>query len=142
MRGPRRDDLPEKRLLCATCHWSRGTGVASLLPDLAASNSVASREPTSLLRVVLRGTQSVATDSAPTGPALPAFGWQLSDAEVAAVLTCIRNSWGHAAPAVGERSVRNARAWLTARNDEERATPWVGAARRRNRQRLSQVRQE
>ena len=60
--------------MCATCHRSDGTGVASLFPDLAASNSVASREPTSVLRVVLRGTQSVATDSAPTGPALPAFG--------------------------------------------------------------------
>jgi mono/diheme cytochrome c family protein len=103
--------------VCAACHKSDGTGVANLFPNLAASSSVASREPTSLIRVVLRGTQSVSTADAPTGPAMPAFGWQLSDAEVAAVLTYIRNSWGHGAARVTERNVRNARARLTARND-------------------------
>jgi mono/diheme cytochrome c family protein len=103
--------------LSSACHKPDGTGVANLFPNLAASNSVASREPTSLIRVVLRGTQSVSTPSAPTGPTMPAYGWQLSDAEVAAVLTYIRNSWGHAAAAVTEHNVRNARARLTARND-------------------------
>lgn len=103
--------------LCSACHKLDGSGVTNLFPNLAASTSVASREPTSLIRVVLRGTQSVSTASAPTGPTMPAFGWQLSDAEVAAVLTYIRNSWGHAAAPVTERNVRTARARLTARND-------------------------
>ena len=77
--------------LCAACHKLDGTGVANL-PNLAASSAAASREPTSLIRVVLRGTQSVSTTTAPTGPSMPAFGWQLGDAEVAALLTFIRNS--------------------------------------------------
>ncbi|MBV9431573.1 MAG: c-type cytochrome [Hyphomicrobiales bacterium] len=105
------------RDLCAACHKLDGTGVATLFPNLAASSSVASREPTSLIRVVLRGGQSVSTSVAPTGPRMPAFGWQLNDAELAALLTYIRNSWGHAAMPVTERTVRNARSRLAARND-------------------------
>jgi mono/diheme cytochrome c family protein len=66
-----------------------------------------------MLRVVIRGAQSVATRDEPTGPAMPAFGWQLSDVQVAAVTTYIRNSWGHAAPAVTAAEVRNARTSLT-----------------------------
>jgi mono/diheme cytochrome c family protein len=40
---------------------------------------------------------------------MPAFGWQLSDAQIAAVATCVRNSWGHAAPATAAREVHKAR---------------------------------
>ena len=103
--------------LCAACHRQDGTGVAHLIPNLAASSSVASREPTSLLRVVIRGAQSVATQSEPTGPAMPAYGWQLTDDQVAAVTTYLRNSWGHAAAPVGAGDVHKARRELEARND-------------------------
>jgi mono/diheme cytochrome c family protein len=95
--------------LCSACHKGDGTGVSYLIPNLAASNSVASREPTSIIRVVLRGAPSVATDAEPTGPAMPGFGRDLSDAEVAAVATYVRNSWGHAASAVTEGEVSSAR---------------------------------
>jgi mono/diheme cytochrome c family protein len=43
---------------------------------------------------------------------MPAFGWQLNDAQVAAVTTYIRNTWTHAAPAVSERDVRSTRQTL------------------------------
>jgi mono/diheme cytochrome c family protein len=59
--------------------------------------------------VVIHGAQSVATAHEPTGPAMPAFGWQLSDAQIAAVATYIRNSWGHAAPAIEASAVQKAR---------------------------------
>jgi mono/diheme cytochrome c family protein len=95
--------------LCSACHKGDGTGVSYLIPNLAASNSVASREPTSIIRVVLRGAPSVATDAEPTGPAMPGFGRDLSDTEVAAVATYVRNSWGHAASAVTEGEVSSAR---------------------------------
>jgi mono/diheme cytochrome c family protein len=97
---------------CAACHKADGTGVPYLIPDLAASSSAASREPTTLLRVVINGAQSVATKEEPTGPAMPAFGWQLTDAQMAAVATYIRNSWGHAAPAVSAADVHGARSSL------------------------------
>jgi mono/diheme cytochrome c family protein len=60
--------------------------------------------------------QSVATDREPTGPAMPAFGWQLNDAQVAALATYVRNHWGKA-PAVSEGDVRKERASLAARTD-------------------------
>jgi len=103
--------------LCSACHRGDGRGVAYLIPDLAISSAVASREPTTLIRVVLRGAQTVATQEEPTAPAMPSFGWQLTDLQVAAVATYIRNSWDHAAPAVTQGAVRQARDSLAARND-------------------------
>jgi len=95
--------------LCTACHKSDGTGVPYLIPDLASSTSVAAADPTTILRVVLEGAQSVGTNEEPTAPAMPAFGWQLSDGEVAAVATYIGNSWNHAAPPVTEHEVHVAR---------------------------------
>ncbi|HEX4150630.1 MAG TPA: c-type cytochrome [Steroidobacteraceae bacterium] len=100
--------------LCASCHKADGTGVPNLIPDLAASAAVASPEPTTVIRVMLEGANSVATKAEPTGPAMPTFGWQLTDAQIAAVGTYIRNSWTHASPAVTERQVHEARRMLAA----------------------------
>jgi mono/diheme cytochrome c family protein len=97
------------RDLCSACHQEDGTGVAYLIPNLAEASSVASRQPTSLLRVVIHGAQTVATAGEPTAPAMPAYGWQLSDAQIAAVTTYVRNSWGHAAPATSLGEVHKAR---------------------------------
>jgi hypothetical protein len=41
---------------------------------------------------VLEGARTAPTDRRPTTAAMPAYGWKLTDAEVAAVLTYIRNS--------------------------------------------------
>jgi len=102
---------------CAACHTSAGTGIAQLFPALKGSPSVQSADPASLIRVVLRGAQSVATDPAPTGASMPALGWKLSDAEVAAVLTYIRNSWGNAASPILASDVASARQQLSRRTD-------------------------
>ncbi len=67
-----------------------------------------------MLHVVLEGAQTAATPDEPTGPSMPAFGWQLDDAQVAAVTTYLRNSWGHAAPATTAGEVRKARENLKA----------------------------
>lgn len=98
--------------LCTACHKGDGSGVAYLFPDIAHAPSVASRDPATLIRVVLQGASTAATDREPTGPQMPAFGWQLTDAQVAAVTTYIRNSWTHAAPAVSAHEVRDARETL------------------------------
>jgi mono/diheme cytochrome c family protein len=94
---------------CAGCHGLDGRGVPYLIPDLAGASSVAAHEPTSLLRVVIHGSQSVATEGEPTSPAMPAFGWQLTDAQIAAVTTYVRNSWGHAAPATSPGEAHHVR---------------------------------
>ena len=102
---------------CAACHAAQGTGIPRLFPALAGAPAIQGREPTSLIRVVLQGAQGVQTDRAPTGPAMPAFGWKLSDAQVATVVSYIRASWGNAAPAATERDVARLRTELATRTE-------------------------
>ena len=68
-----------------------------------------SDDPVTLLRVILEGSRSVATDGAPTAPAMPAFDWKLSDAQTAAVATYVRNAWGNAASVVNAKSATSLR---------------------------------
>jgi len=70
-----------------------------------------------LIRMVLRGARSVATDAEPTAPGMPSFSWQLDDAQVAAVLTYIRNTWGSVAAPVSVRDVNSKRSDLKGRLD-------------------------
>jgi mono/diheme cytochrome c family protein len=102
---------------CSACHTPNGAGSANLFPRLAGSASVQSADPTSLIRVVLAGTQSVATDHAPTAPSMPAFAWVLDDREAAAVLTYIRNAWGNAAPTVSDSDIGEHRSDLAKRGE-------------------------
>jgi mono/diheme cytochrome c family protein len=102
---------------CSACHGLDGNGVPNLFPSLAKAAQVRAQDPTSAIRVVLRGARSVATDAEPTAPGMPSFAWQLDDAQVAAVLTYIRNGWGAAAPAVSADDVRKQRTDLANRSD-------------------------
>jgi mono/diheme cytochrome c family protein len=83
---------------CAACHRDSGKGEPRLFPTLAGNAVVQSDDPATLVRVVLEGTRAVSTPAAPTAPAMPAFGWRLDDAQIASVLTYVRNSWGNLAP--------------------------------------------
>lgn len=97
------------RDVCSGCHKLDGSGVPYLIPNLAGSAAVASREPTTVLEVILHGAASVATREEPTGPQMPSYAWQLDDAQVAAVATYVRNSWGHAAGVVPASAAHTAR---------------------------------
>ncbi|HEY5280414.1 MAG TPA: c-type cytochrome, partial [Pseudolabrys sp.] len=102
---------------CSACHGIDGKGVPNLFPSLVKAPQVRAPDPTSNIRVVLRGVRSVATKTEPTAPAMPSFAWQLKDAQVAAVLTYIRDSWGNAAPAVSSGDVGKQRQDLANRTD-------------------------
>ena len=102
---------------CSACHGLDGKGVPKLFPSLAESSMVRSDDPTTLIRIVLRGARSVATTAEPTAPGMPSFGWQLDDAQVAAVMTYIRNAWGSGAAAVSSGDVAASRADLRQRTD-------------------------
>lgn len=102
---------------CSACHTPGGSGIPGLFPRLAGSPAVQSDDPTSLIHVVMDGARSAATDAAPTGPAMPAFGWALADQDMAAVLTYIRNSWGNAASAVTAAAVGKQRRALAHHQD-------------------------
>jgi mono/diheme cytochrome c family protein len=103
--------------VCSACHAKSGRGVPNLFPALAGSSNVRSADPTSLLRIILRGARSVATAGEPTGPGMPAFRWQLDDRQIAAVVSYIRNSWGASAPRVSADDVRKTRVELASRNE-------------------------
>jgi mono/diheme cytochrome c family protein len=102
---------------CSGCHGPNGQGSPGLFPTLADAPVVRQNDATSLMHVVLRGARSVGTERAPTAPAMPAFGWILTDDQVAAVLTFVRNSWGNAAAPVTAREVSKARHDLAERKD-------------------------
>lgn len=94
---------------CSACHTPTGAGVPKLFPQLASAAFVNNDDATNLMRVVLAGSQSGGTHAAPTGPSMPSFAWNLSDKDVANVLTYVRNSWGNAAPAVEASQVEKLR---------------------------------
>ncbi|MCA0419830.1 MAG: cytochrome c [Proteobacteria bacterium] len=94
---------------CAACHLDSGEGLPRLFPRLAGSSNVRSEDPTTSIRKIVAGSRAVATEAAPTAPAMPSFGWRLGDQQIADVVTYIRNSWGNAAPAVTAGKVKNVR---------------------------------
>jgi mono/diheme cytochrome c family protein len=66
-------------------------------------------DPSSLIRIIVVGGRSAATDSRPTSPAMPSLGFRLNDAQVAAVVTYVRNAWGNAAAPVTAETVKELR---------------------------------
>lgn len=94
---------------CAACHGDDGAGQAHLFPRLAGSPLVQSDDPATLIRLVVEGSRAGATDQRPTAPAMPPLGWRFDDAQIAAVVTYIRNAWGNAAPPVTADAVSTAR---------------------------------
>lgn len=95
---------------CEACHLGNGEGTAALFPRLAGSSNVRSTDPTTAIRKIISGSRAVATDAAPTAPAMPSFGWRLDDQQIADVVTYIRNSWGNSGTAVSARTVKSLRA--------------------------------
>jgi len=102
---------------CSACHGLEGKGTPQLFPALAHSSIARADDPSTAIRLVLRGVRSVATKDEPTAPGMPSFGWQLNDAQVAAVLTYIGNTWNNAAAPVTADQVKQARKSLSLRNE-------------------------
>ncbi|HET8904528.1 MAG TPA: cytochrome c oxidase subunit II [Saccharospirillum sp.] len=70
---------------CASCHQPNGSGVPGAFPALAGS-PIALGPAEGHLDVVVNGVR---------GTAMAAYGDQLSDADIAAVITYERNAWGN-----------------------------------------------
>ena len=97
---------------CSACHEMRGRGLPRFFPPLQGDANLQQRNPTTSLRFILTGVQSTPTVSRPTPFSMPAYAWKLSDKQVAAVDTYIRNAWGNRAPAVSANQVADLRAKL------------------------------
>jgi mono/diheme cytochrome c family protein len=108
---------------CASCHQSSGAGLAGAFPPLAGSEWV-DGDASTLARILLLGINGTITVKGATYNGLmPAFGHQLSDAEIAAVASYVRTSFGNTSPAVTADVVKAERAKLG-----NRSTPWAGGA--------------
>jgi mono/diheme cytochrome c family protein len=106
---------------CAVCHQAAGTGLPGVFPPLAGSSWVSGRGAT-LVQILLHGVQGALTVNGKSyNSAMPAFGNQLSDAQIAAVLTYVRSQWGNKATAVNPSLVSAQRAATSARGG-----PWNG----------------
>jgi mono/diheme cytochrome c family protein len=94
---------------CASCHGDRGEGVAGAYPALAGNRAVTMAASANLVQVVIHGGFPPATAGNPRPFGMPPFATVLGDADVAAVLSHIRSSWGNAAPVVTEFAVAQQR---------------------------------
>lgn len=94
---------------CSACHNSDGKGINQLASSLADNPGIQAENAQSLITTVLEGGRGAVTLTNPTSGAMPSFAWKLSDQQIAATLSYIRNSWGNAAPEVTANQVAEVR---------------------------------
>ncbi len=70
---------------CAACHMANGEGIPGVFPAVKGS-AIATGPVTDHLSIVINGK---------TGTAMQAFGAQLSEVDLAAIITYERNAWGN-----------------------------------------------
>ncbi len=98
---------------CGVCHGSDGLGKVGQAPELAGSEWVA-KDVTSLARIPLAGLNGpIQVRGRDWNLAMAPMGAGLSDADLAAVLTYIRGSWGNKNGAVTVDEVKAARAAIS-----------------------------
>ncbi|MFL5563159.1 MAG: c-type cytochrome [Gemmatimonadaceae bacterium] len=104
---------------CAACHQAKGEGT-DVYPPLAGSEWVQGDE-SRVVRIILHGLiGDVEVQGQVYNGAMPAWGPSLSDAEIAAVATYIRSSFGNKALPITAATVAEARAAHAGRT-----TPWT-----------------
>ena len=94
---------------CAQCHGEQGEGRPGAFMALAGNRAVNLPDGSNVVRMVLQGGYPPATAGNPRPHGMPPFSHQLSDAQIAAVSSFVRQSWGNMAPAVGTIEVYRAR---------------------------------
>lgn len=94
---------------CSSCHGADGRGQAQWIPPLAGAASTMAKENASNINVTLNGSDRIVADGVPDAYRMPSFRNQLSDQEIADVLSFIRTSWGNRGGAVKPEEVRGLR---------------------------------
>ena len=94
---------------CAKCHQPDGSGVPRVYPPLAGNQSILMKFPINAIRIVLNGGFPPSTEGNPRPYGMPPFYQELSDDEVAAVVTYIRGSWSNRAQSVSPAEVAKGR---------------------------------
>lgn len=99
---------------CIACHVINGEGISSMIPAFKDNGTIQGQSSESMTHILLNGSKGAITRFNPTGAAMPAFAWKLTDTQIADVLTYIRNEWGNAAQAVSSKEVKEMRKTLGA----------------------------
>lgn len=99
---------------CIACHVINGEGISSMIPAFKNNGTIQGQSSESMTHILLNGSKGAITRFNPTGAAMPAFAWKLTDTQIADVLTYIRNEWGNAAQAVSPKEVKEMRKTLGA----------------------------
>ena len=103
-----RQDIPGAHTYatrCAACHGSDGKGQPEWMPPLAGATSALAKENASAINITLNGSQRIVAAGVPDAYRMPAFREQLSDTQIAEVLTYVRSTWGNHADAVDAKAV-------------------------------------
>jgi mono/diheme cytochrome c family protein len=98
---------------CLSCHQADGGGVPNMQPAITGGTWVTGDARALALFVMTGGFDSAERKESANGNVMPAFR-QLPDAELAAILTFIRQKFGNGASAVSAADVSEARASLPA----------------------------
>lgn len=93
---------------CSTCHQLDGRGMDKLFPPLADNSSVQSKDPTSVIHVVLGGWMSPETQSAKRRFGMPNYS-SLTDKELAEIISFVRTKWGNQGNPVTAEDVKKVR---------------------------------
>lgn len=85
---------------CASCHQARGQGLVGAFPALA-GNPVVVGDPKTVIHIVKFGLSGpLSSGGHKYNGMMPAWAQQLSDADIASVITYVRAAWGNKASAV------------------------------------------
>ncbi|ACC75817.1 cytochrome c [Paraburkholderia phymatum] len=94
---------------CSSCHGVDGRGQGQWIPSLAGSTASMATEDASSINVTLNGSARVVASGVPDAYRMPPFRKQLSDQDIADVLTFVRTSWGNKGGAVHPADVEQLR---------------------------------
>ncbi len=94
---------------CQSCHGAAGVGVPGTFPALAGDSVVNGNDAGAHVKIVLRGLSGKSINGVHFSAQMPAFGSQLTDAEIAAVVDHERTSWGNHGPIITPGQVAKSR---------------------------------
>ena len=94
---------------CAECHGDQGEGAMPAYPALAGNPSVNAAVAANGIKAILNGGYAPSTKGNPRPYGMPPFFSTLDDADIAAVLTYIRTSWGNGGGPVSAADVERYR---------------------------------
>jgi mono/diheme cytochrome c family protein len=94
---------------CADCHGENGQGHTGVYPALAGNRALLMNKPNNAVLSVLYGGFAPSTQGNPQPFGMPPFMLELSNAQIAQVLSYSRSAWGNQAAPISELQVQAVR---------------------------------